>query len=655
MVRSLLATIFLVGTVTFSDAADIVALCIGNDDYVNAGDKLDTPVADARLMKQALESLPGGADVKLLTDATRVDIVIALNELKDRAKGAKLALVFYSGHGMDGQPRGYATEDTFLLPVEAQIPSEDHLAAAAVGLREVLAALKDCPVTARAVILDCCRTGAPKATGALVAAGTKNFGGLDDRVKAALGKAVVPDATLVAFAASPGRKAASFLRDSDANSPFTLFLAEQLGSGAGNLRDLVEAAAEKTELATERRQVPYVSYNGATSAIKEIVFRETATAPAPTGGSTAEMEALKAQLAAEKKAREEAERKAAMAVTSPASSTPSTMVRTEPSPAGAFAADRGIVKGRPFRSVVATDFVWVEPGTFRMGSTAAEQAALTTPEAGGKAEYYKDEPAHSVTITQGYWMGAHEVTIRDYLKFLNESDRWDEAWVKLDNEEYSPIEKAGDGYRMGSGKGATVGDESQPMVMISWDGAAAYCVWLTEQEKGRLPAGYRFALPSEAEWEMAARGGTTTMTYAGDLKFLGLNNAPLLDNIAWYGGNSGLEHNNGFDSSSWEGKQYNHQSVGTHPVGLKSPNAFGAYDMIGNVLEWCRDWYDETYYKEGQTNPTGATAGSYRVYRGGSWNANAQNCRAANRIKDSPKIRSINLGFRPALSSLPAK
>jgi len=323
-------------------ARDIVALCIGNDAYVRDEDKLDTPVADARLMKQALEALPGGADVKLLTDASRADIVIALNALKERARGAKLALVFYSGHGMDGQPTGYATEDTFLLPVEAVIPSEDHLAVSAVGLREVLAALKECPVTARAVILDCCRTGAPKAVGALVAGGTKNFGQLDERVKVALGKAVVPDATLVAFAASPGRKAAAFLNTSDKNSPFTAFLAAQLGSGAGNLRDLVEAAAEQTERATERRQVPYVTYSGATSAIRQIVFRETAVAPVavtPPGMSEAEVAALKAQLAAEKKAREEAERRAAQmkptdrpdpSVKPDAPPAPVTMARTEP-------------------------------------------------------------------------------------------------------------------------------------------------------------------------------------------------------------------------------------------------------------------------------------------------------------------------------------
>jgi uncharacterized caspase-like protein len=103
-------------------AADIAALVIGNNAYARAEDQLDTPIADAELMKKTLEALPGGADVKLLTDASKEDIEIALNALKSRAKGAKLALVYYSGHGMEGQPDGFPNEDTFLLPVEATHP-----------------------------------------------------------------------------------------------------------------------------------------------------------------------------------------------------------------------------------------------------------------------------------------------------------------------------------------------------------------------------------------------------------------------------------------------------------------------------------------------------------------------------------------------------
>ena len=271
-------------------AAEIVALCIGNNAYQRVEDQLDTPVNDAELMKATLEALPSGADVKLLTDATREEIQIALNELKVRARGAKLALVFYSGHGMDGQPDGFASEDTFLLPVDAIIPDVNYLDTRAVSLTSVLNTLKNTTVTARAVILDCCRSGAPKATAALAGA-TKNFGDLDERVKAALGKAVVPDATLVAFAASPGRKAAAFLSESDENSPFTKFLTDELATGTGNLRDLVEAAAQTTETRTGKRQMPFVSYTGAASAIRQIVFRSSpaampvilpsVTAPAP--------------------------------------------------------------------------------------------------------------------------------------------------------------------------------------------------------------------------------------------------------------------------------------------------------------------------------------------------------------------------------------
>jgi uncharacterized caspase-like protein len=254
-------------------AAEIVALVIGNNEYLRDEDQLDTPINDAQLMKATLEALPGGADVKILTDAKKEDIEIALNSLKARSIGAKLALVFYSGHGTEDQPTGFSQSETFLLPVDAYIPDVNYLPTRAVSLSAVLAALKAAPVTARAVILDCCRSGAPRALGAL-ASSTKSFGDLDERVKAALGKAVVPDATLVAFAASPGRKAAAFLNNTDTNSPFTKFLTDQMRTGTGNLRDLVEAAAEITEKATARHQVPYVTYSGAPSAIREIVFRK---------------------------------------------------------------------------------------------------------------------------------------------------------------------------------------------------------------------------------------------------------------------------------------------------------------------------------------------------------------------------------------------
>jgi len=298
---------------------------------------------------------------------------------------------------------------------------------------------------------------------------------------------------------------------------------------------------------------------------------------------------------------------------------------------------------------------YVPGGTFTMGTSSTDQAALITPEAGGKPENYTDETAHRVTLTSDFWIGEHEVTIRDYLRFMNGSGNFDESWVRLDDTNLSPVEKSGGTYRMRTGSGATWGDERQPMVMVSWDGATAYCAWLTERAKSDLPPGYRFTLPTEAQWERAARGGTTTMTYAGDLEILGLHNAPALDPIAWYGGNSSLAHDNGLDSSSWPDKQDSHTSAGTHPVGLKRPNAYGVHDMIGNAVEWCDDWCRVDYYTDGQIDPMGPTTGSDRVSRGGGWFSSARDCRAACRFRGSPSSRNGALGFRVALSSRPVE
>ncbi len=236
-------------------------------------------------------------------------------------------------------------------------------------------------------------------------------------------------------------------------------------------------------------------------------------------------------------------------------------------------------------------FKWIPPGTFQMGSTAA-----TDP------DRLSDEKQHTVTLTRGFWMLDHEVTQQEYraIKGYNPSNWPDELLVKVYGLLY-PVER------------------------ISWDDAVDFCNKLTEKDRkeGRIAPNQEYRLPSEAEWEYACRAGTKGAVYV-DYK----DRSKELDAIAWWDWNS-------------NGK--------THAIKQKLPNAFGLYDMIGNVKEWCFDWYGD--YPSGDvTDPKGPSSGSERVYRGGGWVSNAIYARSALRRMGDPGYRFTSLGFRPALS-----
>jgi formylglycine-generating enzyme required for sulfatase activity len=162
-------------------------------------------------------------------------------------------------------------------------------------------------------------------------------------------------------------------------------------------------------------------------------------------------------------------------------------------------------------------------------------------------------------------------------------------------------------------------------------------------------SGLNLSLPTEAQWEYACRAGTTTATYAGDLEILGENNAPLLDDIAWYSGNSGYKFDlaEGDNSSDWPKKQYPHNGAGTRRVAQKQPNRWGLYDMLGNVFEWCQDGR-RTYETEKVIDPVGLMDDVARVLRGGSWYDYARGVRAAFRSAYTLDSREGDFGFRCA-------
>ena len=224
---------------------------------------------------------------------------------------------------------------------------------------------------------------------------------------------------------------------------------------------------------------------------------------------------------------------------------------------------------------VPANFVFVQGGTFQMGSNDGDS---------------DEKPVHTVTVSS-FYISKYEVTFAEYDKFCDATGR-----SKPDDE--------------GWGRG------NRPVINVSWNDATAYCQWLSQQ------TGQTYRLPTEAEWEYAARGGVETRQGVS-LKYAGSND---IGEVAWDWYNSGDK---------------------THPVGTKSPNSLGIYDMSGNVWEWCNDWYD-SYPSSSQTNPTGASSGSSRVVRGGSWNNIAAGCRVALRNLYTPTSSYFYIGFRVA-------
>lgn len=227
------------------------------------------------------------------------------------------------------------------------------------------------------------------------------------------------------------------------------------------------------------------------------------------------------------------------------------------------------------------ELLWVEPGTFTMGSPPDEPN-----------RHKAEGPPVRVTLTQGFWLGRTEVTQAQYRAITGTNP--------------STFQEAG---------------PDAPAERVSWLDAMAYCRKLTERERaaGRLPEGYIFTLPTEAQWEYAYRAGTTG-AYPGEP-----------DSMGWNSGNSGGT---------------------THPVAQKKPNAWGFHDMSGNVLEWCRDWYGD-YPRGAVTDPSGPERGYYRIARGGSWRQDVAVGRSAARAGGSAGRLDYTLGFRLALC--PAK
>ncbi len=227
----------------------------------------------------------------------------------------------------------------------------------------------------------------------------------------------------------------------------------------------------------------------------------------------------------------------------------------------------------PVLEALAESMVFVEGGTFQMGATSEQ----------GSDAFDDEKPVHSVTLS-GFYISKYEVT--------------QAQWKAV----------------MGENPSAIGGDDNRPVECVSWEDVQEFI------QKLNALTGKTYRLPTEAEWEYAARGGKKSRGY----KYAGSNT---IEEVAWCAENSRGE---------------------TYPVGQKQPNELGLYDMSGNVIEWCQDWYG-SYDSSAQTNPTGPSSGDCRILRGGSWGSDAGNCRVSHRNANYPSDWDYDHGFRLVL------
>ncbi len=261
-------------------------------------------------------------------------------------------------------------------------------------------------------------------------------------------------------------------------------------------------------------------------------------------------------------------------------------------------AKKGEVRANPEDGL---NYVWIPAGSFMMGCSPGDNEC-----------YDFEKPPHQVSIGRGFWMTQTEVTVGAYKRFATAEGRQMPPEPDLNGRPLNP------GW----------GDDSMPIVEVTWGDAALYCKW----------AGGR--LPTEAEWEYAARAESTNARYDH------------LDDIAWYADNSGQGRLDSLtilkksDQAEFL-KRLGENGNGMHDVGQKKPNDLGLSDMLGNVWEWVYDYWDPDYY---QTNPaqdpTGPGSGMERVLRGGSWMGGARDIRVSLRNRRNPGDRDYDIGFR---------
>jgi formylglycine-generating enzyme required for sulfatase activity len=610
--RIFLLALFCLIIVAPAHADKRVALVIGNSNYKSAA-SLDNPKRDAALMAETLASVGfalvgGGPQIDL--DAGRLRE--KLKEFGKKVQGADVGLFYYAGHGVQVRGKNY------LIPTDATDFDLDMIDADA-----VLHQMQGGGTSLNIIILDACRND-PFSDLVLAGRAGDTVRYRDWNINKGLAEMTVPPGTLIAFSAQAGSVAQD---GTERDSPFTAALAEAIHQPGLDLEAVFKKVQAEVYDKTHKTQLPYVVVifpppfffippaGGNNEGARASSVPQGGSPPIPAGPSEAERTwgyvkdtaspdvledfirtfpaTIYAKLAREKL--EQLKAKAQVAVVAPptvpaAPAGPcgvsaSTVSLSSRSAAPLSAAEECSLKPRDtFKECVnCPEMVVVPAGSFTMGSPASEK---------GRAE--DEGPQHTVTLRGPFAVG----------KFALTMDEWDACVAESGCNGYKPLDE-------GWGRGR------RPVINVSWDDAKTYVAWLAKK------TGQPYRMVTEAEYEYAARAGTTTTYYWGD--DIGKNNA-----------------NCGVCGSQWDNKQ-------TAPVGSFGANGFGLYDMAGNVWDWTEDCYHISY-NGAPANGSAWTSGDcgLHVLRGGAWSGSPRILRSANRGKGTPTSRANGVGFRIA-------
>jgi len=606
-----------------------IALVFGNSDYRTA--PLSNPINDAKDMADALRNI--GFEVIERINADKKEMILSIDKFYENLRRSDVGVFYYAGHGMQLQGVNY------LIPVEHNITSETDVQFDAVDAGRVLGKMKSAGNKLNIVILDACRDNPFK----------RSF----RTERQGLAQMDAPKGTIIAYATSPGSVAAD---GTGRNGIYTKHLLENIKKPNLDVKDILNETGLGVMQETGDKQVPWVSTtpipryylagggvivrkpssepfkskiaitSNVSGARVLIDGREVGTTPVSgvtlSPGSHRIRVEKKGFESYQKQIRVDPGRTFSMQVYLDEARPKNGRLYVDTDPKGAKVNIQGIGKfyqgieldpgrhrvevsasgyetkelsvtvdagedksldirleklvssgpnGDGWKDpVIGMEFVWVPEGCYEMGCGSW----------GGGCQD-DEKPVHEVCV-DGFWIGKYEVT--------------QSQWKKVMGNNPSNFKK-GDNY---------------PVEMVSWNDGKVFIKRLNQKSGGN-----KFRLPSEAEWEYAARSGGKPEKYAGG------NN---VDAVAWYWENGGKT---------------------THPVGTKAPNGLDVYDMSGNVWEWCEDIYSKNAYgKHQRNNPIYTEGGSYRVFRGGSWNDFPRGVRSANRDHDTPDNRFNYIGVR---------